>query len=69
MILYAEVQMVEIKKLVIKASVNEQNAKLENNSEIEEIQKVYEYIEELKNEILHDVDDRIVELIEKRFRK
>ena len=61
--------MVEIKKLVIKASVNEQNAKLENNSEIEEIQKVYEYIEELKNEILHDVDDRIVELIEKRFRK
>ncbi len=69
MILYGEVQMVEIKKLVIKASVNEQNAKLENNSEIEEIQKVYEYIEELKNEILHDVDDRIVELIEKRFRK
>ena len=69
MILYGEVQMVEIKKLVIKASVNEQNAKLENNSEIEEIQKVYEYIEELKNEILHDVEDRIVELIEKRFRK
>ncbi len=61
--------MVEIKKLVIKASVNEQNAKQDNNSEIEEIQKLYEYIEELKIEILHDVDDRMVELIEKRFRK
>ncbi|MFN5889785.1 MAG: hypothetical protein ACK448_05265 [Bacteroidota bacterium] len=61
--------MVEIKKLIIKASVNEQNANQENNSEIEEIQKIYEHIEEVKQEILHDVDERIVELIEKRFRK
>jgi L-lactate utilization protein LutB len=49
--------------------VNEQNANQENNSEIEEIQKIYEHIEEVKQEILHDVDERIVELIEKRFRK
>ena len=61
--------MVEIKKLIIKASVNEQNANQENNSEIEEIQKIYEHIEEVKQEILHDVDETIVELIEKRFRK
>ena len=61
--------MVEIKKLIIKASVNEQNANQENNSEIEEIQKIYEHIEEVKQEILHDVDERIVELIEKRYRK
>jgi hypothetical protein len=61
--------MVEIKKLVIKASVNEQNANQENISEIEEIQKIYQHVEEVKQEILHDVDDRIVELIEKRFRK
>jgi hypothetical protein len=61
--------MVEIKKLIIKASVNEQNVQEENTSETEEIQKVYEYIDELKKELLHDVDERIVEIIEKRYRK
>jgi hypothetical protein len=60
--------MIEIKKLVIKASINEQSNQEANNKN-EEIQKLYEHIDEVKQEILHDVDVRIVEILKNRIRK
>lgn len=61
--------MTEIKKLVIKGSISTGESQKKESAKKFDEQDIYSILEEFKKEILIDIDNRIVEMIERRSRK